>query len=151
MNYESLDNILFVITPEESRQYDYLRIPVIVVQSNGNNRDLELFFRISDFYLEGFILQNNYYHFSDSHITEINNINSNDLQLNSAYRSILPEEDQNIHWQQIFNSFNTLTEIGTNNQALNNILSASLANVILVTAEAMRFRYIFNLIAELYL
>ncbi len=164
-------NILYTLNTEN---YGYFRIPIEIRGIDEQNqqsyqRNLELVLRTDNLYLQGFIINNNYYHFN------FNNVNQNmqpqsvrdgsvplltqiegmeNIQLENISpdypNNMIPSNGNEITWQSIFDSFWRLTD--------NNIdiyenplgkLAISLGQVIFVTAEALRFWSIYTEIRRL--
>ncbi|WP_339046465.1 hypothetical protein [Spiroplasma endosymbiont of Colias croceus] len=161
------DNTILALNPESN--YGYFRLPVAIrweqdTQSIENN--LELVLRTDNLYLQGFIVNNYYYHFDFTNINmnmqpqavrdgsvplleRIEGIQNN-IVLNGIspdYRDMIRENDENIYWSNIWGSFFQLINRMDDNfneqgilieGALGN-LARSLGDVILVTAESLRF------------
>ncbi|WP_342254370.1 hypothetical protein [Spiroplasma endosymbiont of Zeiraphera isertana] len=161
------DNIILALNPESN--YGYFRLPVAIrwqqnTQSIEDN--LELVLRTDNLYLQGFIGNNNYYHFDFKNINmnmqpqavrdgsvplleRIEGIQNNIVlnEISPDYRDMIRENDENIYWSNIFGSFFQLINRMDDNfneqgilieGALGN-LARSLGDVILVTAESLRF------------
>ncbi|WP_342223867.1 ribosome-inactivating family protein [Spiroplasma endosymbiont of Asaphidion curtum] len=148
----SCNTNFFVLNRNTS--FNYFRIPVLI-----DGRGLELVFRTSDLYLQGFInnIDNNnhterhYWFFDDALIREINDVVENhNLGFDSNYNTLLPSNEANIGWTGIQDAFFQLTNIGTSRPPALAIIRGSLARVILATAESIRFRQVRNNIIENY-
>lgn len=72
--------------------------------------NLSLVFRTTDFYLQGFIRESerNYYHFTDSTITTINNYNSRNLRFESNYNQLVGGANIIVSRENLVNSFTSL-------------------------------------------
>lgn len=157
-----------------SKKYDYFVINVSIKQIENININLQLVFRTKNIYLDGIIVETltrkvdggcslikNYYHFPDSDLKKIKGTTSTSFNNNiignrkdpitNIYRNILwltkkRKFDQNIYWEDIYNSFFQLTNLGQNISHDNHLIALDLSMVIFVTSEALRFRSIGNLI-----
>ncbi|RUO85911.1 ribosome-inactivating family protein [Spiroplasma endosymbiont of Megaselia nigra] len=156
--FESSSNDFRTHAVNPASEYNYFVIPVNI----ENIGELALVFRTQDLYLQGFIQQTthnlilqdsgNFYYFSDSTITNINepiqlnghtiNITPQRLDFNSDYGSLIGSSDPEIKWINIFLAFDAIHKYNGNV----NTLKGALARVILATAESMRFGEINNLI-----
>ncbi|WP_338981793.1 ribosome-inactivating family protein [Spiroplasma endosymbiont of Eupeodes luniger] len=123
--------------------YNFFIVP-FNIESRGT---IELVFRVSDFYLQGFTYNTDFYRFSDSTITNIRGQNSYNLGFDSNYNTIV-SGDPTISWTGITQAFNDLFNYGSDARYRNNnnIIRAAFARVILATAESMRFREVRRLI-----
>ncbi|WP_339042568.1 hypothetical protein [Spiroplasma endosymbiont of Apeira syringaria] len=170
LNLPATDNQLYILNPETN--YGYFRLPVRIIQEqNGqsNSIELELVLSADALYIQGFIINHHdtgshtsnietYYYFNPNlgtpsgrynpQLTTIPNINS--IMLNhicNAYRHLLPSEDTNIYWTNIYNAFLRLTiDINVDTERPLGSLALSLGRVILMTAEALIFREWENII-----
>ncbi|WP_342224453.1 ribosome-inactivating family protein [Spiroplasma endosymbiont of Asaphidion curtum] len=113
---------------------------------------INLLFSADNLYLQGFSYGTTFYYFSDSTITSIDGQTSSNLQFNGNYNNLLPSSNPQITWENILDSFRVLDNYGQGRLSPNNpenkikLLKAALFRIILVTAEALRFRSIYNLI-----
>ncbi|MFJ1522128.1 ribosome-inactivating family protein [Spiroplasma sp. ald] len=144
-----------------NNNYNYFIIPVNV--NEGQSYSLELIFRSRDFYLQGFRVNDVYYHFSiDLQNTFNDNLtvypNSSSLNIQNVnlgflgtYRELSVSQGlRQFNWQTIVNSFETIVNYGINYHRTqdNNLLRPALGAAILVTSESLRFDSIFNLISN---
>ncbi|WP_342253431.1 hypothetical protein [Spiroplasma endosymbiont of Zeiraphera isertana] len=172
LNIPATDNQLYILNPETN--YGYFRLPVRIIQeqngqSNPIELELELVLSADALYIQGFIINHHdtgshtsnietYYYFNPNlgtpsgrynpQLTTIPNINSIMLNhIGNAYRHLLPSEDTNIYWTNIYNAFLRLTiDINVDTERPLGSLALSLGRVILMTAEALRFREWENII-----
>jgi len=173
---ENQDSIIYTLNNEN---YGYFRVPVEIIGVDDQNqqsyrRNLELILRTDNLYLQGFIINNNYYHFNFNNVnmarqpqsvrdgsvpllTQIEGMQSHQLsRIGPDYRDLLPQSNNNINWNNIFSSFLYLTNnIDINENTVEHLeqqglpiegLATSLGRVIFSTAEAIRFRNIYNII-----
>ncbi|UZQ30232.1 MAG: hypothetical protein OHM56_01780 [Spiroplasma phoeniceum] len=172
---ENQDSIIYTLNNEN---YGYLRIPVEIRGIDEENqqsyqRNLELVLRTDNLYLQGFIVNNNYYYFNFNNVdmrrqpqsvrngsvpllTQIEGMRNYELnRIGPDYRHLLPRSNNNINWNNIYSSFLYLTNninvnennvqyLQQNNMPLEG-LATSLGRVIFSTSEALRFRNIYNI------
>ncbi|MFJ1522676.1 ribosome-inactivating family protein [Spiroplasma sp. ald] len=137
------DTNYYVINSDSN--YNYFVVPF-----NIENRGIiDLIFRSSDFYLQGFTWNTTFYHFSDSTINSIPDQTSHNLGFDSNYNTIV-RGNPSISWTGITQAFNDLFNYGSDARYRNNtnIIQAAFARVILATAESMRFREVRRLIQD---
>ncbi|WP_342253662.1 ribosome-inactivating family protein [Spiroplasma endosymbiont of Zeiraphera isertana] len=134
---QTIDKFTCVANPWIRGQYE-----------NTSNNDLRLVFRARDFYLQGFIANNNYYYFSDSTTIQYGTTNSINLGYSSNYNVLAGNDIDTISWENIYNSFNTLQNY--NRRHGHDSIRQDLVRVILATAESMRFYGISKKINEIY-
>ncbi|MBH8623361.1 hypothetical protein TS70_05830 [Spiroplasma sp. hyd1] len=121
-------------------QFNSFVIPFSVERDN-QSINIDLVFRSSDFYLQGFSYDTIYYHFSDSTITSINGQTPRNLNFDSNYNTLIGDSNPTISWSGIEQAFNDLVNYGEN-PGNNSVIRGALARVILATAESMRFRQV---------
>jgi len=129
-----------------------------------NNKTLELVFRSSDLYLQGFINEQNgqrhYYHFMSQgtenavleSIEGINTENTHDLRVEENYNSLVPAggnaRSRNFNSYDILNAFKILSEY-TQDRGWN-YENSVLFHVILATSEALRFNAVVDSLSSLF-
>jgi len=133
------NNIVFL---NKNTNYNGFIVPVII-EENSQSQRIDLVFRTRDFYLEGFIVNNNYYYFSSadikSSITDV--VTYTNLEFKGDYRDLFVDGNGNginlnINWNKIVNSFKTIYNYqGENNRYIRN----SLGIIAVVVAENWRF------------
>ncbi len=124
-------------------QYNFFVVP-FSIERDSQSIVIDLVFRSSDFYLQRFTYNTNYYHFSDSTITTISDQTSRNLHFDSNYNTLIGQSDPSISWVGINQAFNDLINYGENPDSSSTIatIRGALARVILATAESMRFRQV---------
>ncbi|WP_353306869.1 hypothetical protein [Spiroplasma ixodetis] len=156
-DFISEDNTILALNSESN--YGYFRLPVeIRGEQNGQSfsRNLELVLRTDNLYVEGLMVNNNYYHFDFSnidnrrqpaavrdgsvpHLTRIdrtNNINLSNIR--PDYIDLLPDElSHRIYWTDIYQAFLEISNIES--ISLYDNIRYSLGRVIVITAESLRF------------
>ncbi|MBW3058203.1 MAG: hypothetical protein CXB60_03440 [Spiroplasma poulsonii] len=139
-------------TINSNSNYNYFIIPILV-----EGRDIQLVFRTSDFYLEGFTIVNReevplsiYYYFSDATITELGGYSSRSFGFSGNYNNLMPTSASNgatIRWDNnITQAFWDIINYGDNPSSSGNVsvIRGALARVILATSESIRFRVVRN-------
>ncbi|WP_425382289.1 ribosome-inactivating family protein [Spiroplasma endosymbiont of Melieria omissa] len=150
----SSNNPIYYIN--ENSNYQNFIIPINIVNTNEQQdygQRIQLVFRTNNLYLQGFIVNNTYYYFSDSDTRSVNvdDVNNNyQLSFNSNYNSMIQGENPTVNWQNIFDAFNNIinyhqirTAPTPNPQTIRTAiqrLRLSLPFVILATSESIRFK-----------
>lgn len=143
LNLNNVGGARYFAINDNCPQFNNRFIIPISVERDNQSINIDLVFRISDFYLQGFTFNTTYYHFSDSTITSINGQTPRNLNFDSNYNTLIgSDSDPVISWSGIEQAFNDLINYGENpeNSGSISVIRGALGRVVLATGESMRFR-----------
>ncbi|MDR0484205.1 MAG: ribosome-inactivating family protein [Alphaproteobacteria bacterium] len=117
------------------------------IAANNKVDHIKLVIRKYDLALQGFVARNNtYYFFSDSNITNVNNIGVLSRQpltisKEAAYSHLVGEKFLKLNTETTKNAVSTLSKY--TGGSVNSVFTDNLVRVIFVTSEAFKFRSVF--------
>lgn len=119
----------------------------LVNNINGANNTAQLIINTENLYIEGFIVGDSYYHFSDSAIKKIDGVKKEtNLGYSSNYNSLIGSQQLPINQSSLTNS---VIQISKFDGKKPNDLKKALGMVILSSSESLRFYKIRNAVSNI--
>ncbi|WP_339033328.1 ribosome-inactivating family protein [Spiroplasma endosymbiont of Cantharis rufa] len=120
---------------------EYFTLSVIDDDNELKEAKVDLVISAQNLYLEGFVSNNTYHHFSDSQIKTVKNYKSNDLKYSGNYNSLIGSNQMTVTSQSIHNTIKVLEKFDGDKPIS---IQKQLVQIIMITSESLRFFSIRN-------